>query len=122
MGPDFQPGAPGATRTPDLRIRSPTLYPTELRALRRGCVVSQTSEILQAKSVKVALGRGLVIRALARGARGLSLVEGEHLDGVVAVPAGGDPIQDRQDVALDVVHGGRRGARIDLLADEGLLG
>src|SRR5436309_14984498 len=25
-------GAPGATRTPDLRVRSPTLYPTELRA------------------------------------------------------------------------------------------
>ena len=26
-------GAPRATRTPDLRIRSPTLYPTELWAL-----------------------------------------------------------------------------------------
>ena len=25
-------GAPGATRTPDLRIRSPLLYPTELQA------------------------------------------------------------------------------------------
>jgi hypothetical protein len=35
MGPDFQTlsGAPGATRTPDLRIRSPMLYPIELRAL-----------------------------------------------------------------------------------------
>ena len=26
-------GAPGPARTDDLRIRSPTLYPTELRAL-----------------------------------------------------------------------------------------
>ncbi len=25
-------GGPGATRTPDLRIRSPALYPSELRA------------------------------------------------------------------------------------------
>ncbi len=35
------PSAPGATRTPDLRIRSPTLYPTELRApeSRRGSML-----------------------------------------------------------------------------------
>jgi hypothetical protein len=26
------PGAPGGIRTPDLRIRSPLLYPTELQA------------------------------------------------------------------------------------------
>ena len=36
--PDAKPrrlGAPGRTRTCDLRIRSPALYPTELRAQRR---------------------------------------------------------------------------------------
>ncbi len=27
-------GAPGMTRTPDLRIRSPLLYPAELQALK----------------------------------------------------------------------------------------
>ena len=31
-----QDGGPGATRTPGLRIRSPTLYPTELRVRRFG--------------------------------------------------------------------------------------
>jgi hypothetical protein len=29
-------GAPGVTRTPDLLIRSQTLYPTELRARKAG--------------------------------------------------------------------------------------
>jgi hypothetical protein len=31
----FYPGTPGGIRTPDLRIRSPLLYPTELQALKR---------------------------------------------------------------------------------------
>ena len=29
----YKPGTPGGIRTPDARIRSPTLYPTELQAL-----------------------------------------------------------------------------------------
>ena len=32
----FDSAAPGVTRTPDLRIRNPLLYPAELRALFRG--------------------------------------------------------------------------------------
>ncbi len=29
-------GAPGGTRTPDLRVRNPALYPAELRARNTG--------------------------------------------------------------------------------------
>src|SRR5207253_46917 len=36
-------GAPGATRTPDLRIRSPTLYPAELRARSAGRSIHKRS-------------------------------------------------------------------------------
>ena len=32
LRPDEFSGAPGGTRTPDLRVRSPALYPTELQA------------------------------------------------------------------------------------------
>ena len=32
LRPDELSGAPGGTRTPDLRVRSPALYPTELQA------------------------------------------------------------------------------------------
>ena len=39
--------APGATRTPDLRIRSPTLYPTELRALKAGTLIRMGAEAWQ---------------------------------------------------------------------------
>jgi hypothetical protein len=34
-------GAPGVTRTPDLLVRSQTLYPTELRARGVGACTSQ---------------------------------------------------------------------------------
>ena len=40
LDPDEVPGAPGTTRTCDLRFRKPTLYPTELRG--RSGIVTET--------------------------------------------------------------------------------
>jgi non-homologous end joining protein Ku len=37
-------GAPGGTRTPDLRVRSPALYPTELQAHSNSHVASNQTE------------------------------------------------------------------------------
>ena len=49
-------GTPGATRTPDLRIRSPTLYPTELRAHPSfSCGVSEGDRTLGHRSHNPAL-------------------------------------------------------------------
>jgi hypothetical protein len=41
----FLTGTPGGIRTPDLRIRSPLLYPTELQALERSGRVSDFSKM-----------------------------------------------------------------------------
>src|SRR5437867_13436695 len=47
-------GAPGGARTPDHRIRSPVLYPAELRA--RGCgKCSRTRMIVRAPVIRLTL-------------------------------------------------------------------
>ena len=40
-------GAPGATRTPGLRIRRPTLYPTELRAPKRSVLIVRDETLVK---------------------------------------------------------------------------
>src|SRR5215471_12521557 len=105
MGPDCQTpsGAPGATRTPDLRIRSPTLYPTELRALEAPMSVINPRRVCKRKMrhppklarrvcawplVVAATDRSVVLRLfLALLGGRLALIQGEHLDGIVPVPA-----------------------------------
>ena len=48
-------GAPGGTRTPDLRVRSPALYPAELQAHLNSQLASNQSEILPRTSLLAVL-------------------------------------------------------------------
>ena len=51
-------GAPGVTRTPDLLVRSQTLYPTELRAHSLNHL---PATLFQGTCFRVALGRSLIV-------------------------------------------------------------
>src|SRR5215470_7324938 len=102
MGPVISGGAPGATRTPDLRIRSPTLYPTELRALssvfkkRR---LSATPRLAASSTSIVAAARLVLVLVLLGQRRRLAFIDRKHLHRILAVTARRDAGEDGEDVA-----------------------
>ena len=64
-------GAPGEIRTPDHLVRSQVLYPTELRALRRGGIIWR-----RRRGVKARANDGRAAKFKSGGERGIRTLDG----------------------------------------------
>ena len=56
LRPDELSGTPGGTRTPDLRVRSPALYPTELQARNLDPSSLEPMDLIMSPGARLLLG------------------------------------------------------------------